>query len=325
MTEEEKARWYKLKDECAADLRALRGEATGGKYRKALAGTDARLEAYALELTDNPDAHNLYELLGLRRFYSLFDRYEWRASRVRRFFDFYETLRFSGVNGRQRYKLTPVQAFEFASIFGMARHDGRRLTRLVYIFVPRKFSKTTGAAALAVFDLLFGDHNAQAYVGANSYEQARICFDEIRAIMRDLDPRARHFRVNREKITFRNGERQSLARCLTANARTQDGLSASLVILDEYAQARDTDSRSGAELKNVLTSSMGVRREPLTIIITTASDVVDGPFYRELRVQSEFCAGRPKPIPCSPRSSCPTPTTGRTTPARGRRCNRILA
>ena len=135
---------------------------------------------------------------------------------------------------------------------------------------------------MAVYDMLFGDNNAQAYVGANSYDQAKICFDEIRNIMFDIDPREKHFKVNREKITFKDHGRDSLIQCLTANAKTKDGLFASLVIMDEYAQARNTAGRNGADLKNVLTTSMGPRREPLTIVITTASEVVDGPFAHEL-------------------------------------------
>ena len=135
---------------------------------------------------------------------------------------------------------------------------------------------------MALYDMLFGDHNAQAYIGANSYNQAKICFDEIRAIMSGLDPDGRHIRINREQIFFKDRGRDSLIRCLTANAKTQDGLNASLAILDEYAQARDTSGKSGAALKNVLTSSMGVRKQPLTVVCTTASDVVDGPFAREL-------------------------------------------
>lgn len=209
-------------------------------------------------------------------------RWHWNARRVRKFIKFYELLRFNGTTGRTRYKLTPVQCFQFANIFGLARPDGRRLIRTAYIFVPRKFSKTTSAAALAVYDLLFGDNNAQVYIGANSYPQAKICFDEIRAIMRDLAPSERHFRVNRESVTFREPGRDSLIRCLTANAKTQDGLFASLVIMDEYAQARNTANKNGADLKNVLTTSMGPRREPLTVIITTASDVMDGPCYGEI-------------------------------------------
>ncbi len=281
MTQAEIERWREYKAGVVDELQRERWTILD-RYRGALVDTDGRIGAYVLKVIDEPEGHNVYELLGVRRFLRLLDRYEWKAGRVKRFFRFYEALRFSGVKGRTRYRLTPVQAFQFANIFGFARADGRRLIRTAYLFVPRKFSKTTSCAALAVYDMLFGDSNAQAYVGANSYDQAKICFDEIRKIMLDLDPRGKHFRVNREKITFKDRGRDSLIQCLTANANTKDGLFASLVIMDEYAQARNTAGKNGADLKNVLTTSMGPRREPLTVVITTASDVVDGPFAHEL-------------------------------------------
>ena len=278
MTEEEKRGYRELKARAAADLakKVAEGEPP------CLRDTDARLWEYVRLVASAPDAHNLYEILGVLRFLRLLDKYDWKKDRVRKFFRFYEALKFNGQHGRQRYKLTPIQCFQFANIYGFALPDGRRLTRQAYIFVPRKFSKTTSAASLAVYDMLFGDSNAQAYVGANSYDQAKICFDEIRAIMRDIDPEEATFRVNREKITFKIPGHDSFIRCLSSNAKTQDGLNASLVIMDEYAQARNTAGRGGADLKNVLTTSMGARREPLTVIITTASDVVDGAFYHEL-------------------------------------------
>lgn len=281
MTEEEKVRLRSLKADTAAWLQRDR-DVYPTRYRCALVETDRRIGDYVYGVIDNPEKHNLYELLAVKRFFHMLDRYEWSPKRVKHFFRFYQALRFSGINGRTRYKLTPVQAFQFANIFGFVKPDRRRLIRSVYLFVPRKFSKTTSSAALAVYDMLFGDNNAQAYVGANSYDQAKICFDEIRAIMFDLDAGGRHFRVNREKITFLDRGRDSLIQCLTANAKTKDGLFASLVIMDEYAQARNTAGKNGADLKNVLTTSMGPRREPLVIVITTASEVVDGPFKREL-------------------------------------------
>lgn len=281
MTEEEKKELRTLKLRCSERLQASIDNYTK-KYSYALVGTDRRLLDYVICTAKNPNSHNLYELLGVERFFQLLGRYEWKAKRVRHFIRFYEALRFSGLKGRTRYKLTPVQVFQFANIYGFAMKDGRRLIRVAYLFVPRKFSKTTSSASMAVYDLLFGDSNAQAYVGANSYDQAKICFDEIRALMWDIDPSGRHFRVNREKITFCDRHHDSLIQCLTANAKTKDGLFASLVIMDEYAQARNTAGKNGADLKNVLTTSMGPRREPLTIIITTASDVVDGPFAHEL-------------------------------------------
>ncbi len=281
MTEEEKSKRRQLKADTVAQLQEAVSE-RADRYRHALIDTDGRIGQYVSGVAAEPDKHNLYEVLGVWRFLRLLDKYEWKSKRVRHFFRFYEALRFSGISGRTRYRLTPVQAFQFASIFGFARADGRRLVRTVYLFVPRKFSKTTSSAALAVYDMLFGDNNAQAYVGANSYDQAKICFDEIRSIMFDIDPRGKHIKVNREKITFRDRGRDSLIQCLTANAKTKDGLFASLVIMDEYAQARNTAGKNGADLKNVLTTSMGPRREPLTVVITTASEVVDGPFAHEL-------------------------------------------
>lgn len=281
MTHDEIERWREYKAEVVEGLQRERWDCLA-RYGRALVETDKRIGEYVLGVIDNPEGHNLYEILGVRRFLRMLDEYEWKPGRVKRFFKFYQALRFSGLKGRTRYKLTPVQAFQFANIFGFARADGRRLIRTAYLFVPRKFSKTTSCAALAVYDMLFGDNNAQAYVGANSYDQAKVCFDEIRNIMFDIDERGRHLRVNREKITFKDRGRDSLIQCLTANAKTKDGLFASLVIMDEYAQARNTVGKNGADLKNVLTTSMGPRREPLTVVITTASEVVDGPFAHEL-------------------------------------------
>lgn len=282
MQEEEKRYYRTMKAEAVKELQGRRKELPS-TYRHALADTDQRLETYTMGIIDHPDDHNLYEVLAVRRFFSMLDKYGWNVSSVRKFFRFYERIvKFSGMNGRTHYRLTPVQCFQFANIFGFRLPDGRRLTRTAYLFVPRKFSKTTSSAALAVYDMLCGDSNAQAYVGANSYDQAKVCFDEIRNIMFDLDKSGKHLRINREKISFLNGTRNSFIQCLTANAKTKDGLFASLVIMDEYAQARNTAGKNGADLKNVLTTSMGPRLNPLTVVITTASEVVDGPFAHEL-------------------------------------------
>ena len=281
MTAEERSKEREFKAQVVEELQANR-DTYLKKYAYALAGTDQRMEDYVCQVIDNPDDHNLYEHLKIRRFFLMLDKWEWKPKRAKKKIRLFEKLKFSGTSGRRCVKLSPVQVFSFANIYGLARPDGRRLIRTVYKFVPRKYGKTTEAAGLAVDDLLFGDHNAEAYVGANSYDQAKKCFNEIRGIMKNIDPRQKHFRINRETIKFRDGTRESLAQCLTANAQTKDGLFASLAILDEYAQARDTANKNGADLKNVLTTSMGPRKNPLTVIITTASDVIDGPCYKEL-------------------------------------------
>ena len=286
MTETEIKAEKKFKASTAEWLRSI----NLSRYSFALEETDERLLEYARLVIFHPDDHNIYELLALKRFFIMLDMFDWKRGRVRRFFDFYECLRFNGQTGRQSYRLTPIQCFQFANIFGFYK-DGLRLTRDAYLFVPRKFSKTTSAASLAVYELLAGPSNGQAFVGANSFEQAKLCFGEISACMRDLDPQESTFRVNRQKIYYKSGGRDSYARCLTANAKTQDGLNASLVIMDEYAQARNSRTKNGADLKNVLTSSMGARKEPLTVVITTASEVIDGPFRHELEGVKKILRG----------------------------------
>lgn len=272
MIEADKERLRQLKRVTCARLAG----AVGAFDWSLLDATDQRFKIYITQLSRDPDRHNLYELLGALRFIDLCQKYTWSVKAGKRFIKYYESLKFSGTQCRRSYKMTPLQVFQFASIMGLRRDDGRRLCNTCYIFEPRKAAKTTAVCSLAIYDMLFGDNNAQAFVTANSYDQAKIAFNEIRAVMRSLDPTSKYYRINREKIFFTSGHRDSFIECLTSNASTKDGLNASLVILDEYAQSKDT------ALKNVLTTSMGARREPLTVIITTASELVEGPFASEI-------------------------------------------
>ncbi|TGY07125.1 terminase TerL endonuclease subunit [Bacteroides acidifaciens] len=270
MTEEEKDRLRQAKLDVTEDLANIDIE----RYR--LSEVDSRLYRYVQEVASNPEGHNLYEQLAVRRFFTMCDRYGINVTEVQQFFDFYECLYFPGKGGQQRYKLTPVQCFQFASIFAFW-NDGRRVVREAVLYVPRKFSKTTSTASLAIFDVLYGDANAECYTAANSADQAKKCFDVIRGCMRRLDPKEKRYLVNEQTIKSRRKDRSAFAQCLTANAKTKDGLNASTVIMDEFSQATDS------ELLTVLTTSMGVRDNPLTVIITTASDVFDGPFYEMLQ------------------------------------------
>ena len=184
MTEEEKDRLRQAKIDVSARL----ADVTIADYR--LCEVDVRLEQYVTEVAENPTAHNLYEQLAVLRFFCMADKYGINATEVQRFFTLYENLHFPGKTGLQKYKLTPVQAFQFASIYGFW-NGGRRVVREAILFVPRKFSKTTSSAALAIDDLLYGDANAESYTGANSNDQAKKCFDVIRGCMRKLDPKER--------------------------------------------------------------------------------------------------------------------------------------
>lgn len=270
MTEEEKSELRALKQETSERLAGVDFNA----YR--LREVDPRLDVYVREVAAAPERHNLWEQLAVVRFLGMCRRYGIDVAEVQRFYCFYENLYFPGNSGMTRYQLTPVQCFQFASVYGFKKPDGTRVVREAVLFVPRKFSKTTSSAAFAVYDLLYGDANAESYTGANSAQQAYKCFDVIRKIVQRLDPKGRRYTVNEGIIKSLRADRTAIAQCLTSNSRTKDGLNASTVIMDEFSQARDMG------LLTVLTTSTGVRAEPLTVIITTASDVFDGPFYMML-------------------------------------------
>lgn len=279
MTDEERQQLLTAKARVTATLAA----ADIDRYQ--LQTVDARLYAYVRQVAHGPDDHCLWEQLAVERFLGMCTRYGLNEREVRRFYTFYESLQFPGTQGATSYRLTPVQCFQFAAVYGFW-HQGRRVTKEVCLFVPRKFSKTTSAAAFPLYDLLFGDANAECYLGANSYDQAKKGFDVMRQCVRRLDPRGLRYIVNEDVIKSRRQDRSAFCQCLTANSRTKDGLSASTIVMDEYSQARTN------ELYSVLTTSMGIRQNPLTVIITTASDVFDGPFYAKLQGYKQLLLGR---------------------------------
>lgn len=279
MDEQQKEKLRQAKVEAIEALRAI----PAARYA-VLADTDPRLRDYCEMVRDEPQHHNLYEVLAVVRFFSLRERYEWDIAAVKRFVKFAETVKLSGTTCRRRYKCTPVQVFQYASIWGFKK-DGKRLVRRACLFIPRKYSKTTTSAIFAAYDMMYGDANAQAYVAANSYDQAQQCFREIRGIVEGIDPSMRFFKTNRHTVTFKRKERDSFAKCLSSKINTKDGLNASLVVMDEYSQAVTS------EMLSVLTTSMAARREPLTIIITTASDNLFGPFATLLSSYKQVLRG----------------------------------
>jgi phage terminase large subunit-like protein len=233
---------------------------------------DDRLNTYISNVLSTPDEHNKFEILGCFRFLDFTDKYEFNVSKFKKFVKFYELLQFPSENGQMSFKLTPVQVFQFASILGFRKDNGRRLCRDALLYVPRKYSKTTSVAALAIWDLLFGPADAQAYVASNSFNQANICFRIISNTLKPLDPKMQVFRRNRDQIYSKVPGKTSFIQCLSSSPDRLDGLNASTIICDEYAAAPD------AALKNVLTSSQGVRKEPLIVTITTGSTNLEGPF-----------------------------------------------
>lgn len=258
----------RLKAEC---VERLRGVDLGGH---GLGEADGRCVEYARGVVGDPDGHNLFELLAVERFYRLCDLYRFDAVRVRRFIRFCEVVPLPRDVGFKPAELTPVECFMFANAFGLYRADGRRLVTDVLWFVPRKFGKTTLIALCAIFDFLFGDANAEVYTASNTTTQAGICFNIVRNTLRNVDGDTL-LKTNRREIYFKGNDlvgRTAKISCLSSDAGDKDGFNSSLNIIDELAASPDLS------LYTTLRSGTGARRNPMTMIITTASTDPDAPF-----------------------------------------------
>lgn len=148
-------------------------------------------------------------------------------------------------------------------LFGRKRADGTRQYRTAYIEIPRKNGKSTLSAGLALYlTVADGEQGAEVYSAAADRDQAAIVFDVAKQMAMNSPQLAKHLKPFRRSMTFE--KRASSYKVLSADAPTKHGLNASGLIFDEL------HAQPNRELYDVLTTSTGARRQPLTILITTA-------------------------------------------------------
>lgn len=148
-------------------------------------------------------------------------------------------------------------------LFGWKRADGSRRYRRAYIEIPRKNGKSTLAAGIGLL-LLFADDEpgAEIYSAAADREQAAIVFDVAKQMVEASPQLQRLSEVFKRSITVPTS--RSSYKVLSADAYTKHGLNAHGVIFDEL------HAQPNRELWDVLTTSMGARRQPMLVAITTA-------------------------------------------------------
>ena len=165
----------------------------------------------------------------------------------------------------QRFILEDWQKEEIIRpLFGWKRvGDGLRRYRTAYIEIPRKNGKSTMAAGIALL-LLFADDEpgAEVFSAAVDRDQASIVFDEAKNMV-EASPQLDELSEVWKRSIVVPGTK-SVYRVLSADVKTKHGLNAHGVVFDEL-HAQPT-----RELWDVLTTSVGARRQPLVVAITTA-------------------------------------------------------
>ncbi|MEJ9151080.1 terminase large subunit [Bacillus smithii] len=167
--------------------------------------------------------------------------------------------------------LQPWQHFVIGSLFGWV-HKETKLRRFKegLIFVGRKNGKTTLISGLSLYGVSKdGENGADIPLLANSMKQARLLFDEAKAMIKASPKLRKYFRPLRDAIHY--DETFSKIEPQASDSEKLDGLNTHIGVFDEIHEYKDY------KLINVIKNSRGAREQPLLIYITTAGYQLDGP------------------------------------------------
>ena len=169
-----------------------------------------------------------------------------------------------GELGGQPFKLEPFQKTIVRDLFGWKyRDNGLRRFRTAYICLPRKNGKSTLISAIALYMLLADNEpSAECYIAAGDRQQAGIIFDVASSMVRADNQLNKNLKVFKNSIIHEKSN--SAFKAISSEASSKFGYNASFICMDEFFVQKDSS------LWDALTTSVGSRRQPLTIAITTA-------------------------------------------------------
>lgn len=197
------------------------------------------------------------------------------AARVCEFLELLPHIKGKWARDRKLIELDGWQCFILTTTFGWVHKDtGLRRFREVYLEVPRKNAKSTLSSGVALYMLTAdGEQGAEIYSAATTRDQARIVFDDAKA-MAERTPDLRTYlgvAILTHSITV--AHTSSKFSPLAAEASTQDGLNVHFACLDELHAHKKRD------LYDVIDTARGAREQSLMWIITTAGSDRSGICY----------------------------------------------
>ena len=175
----------------------------------------------------------------------------------------------------QSIRLEPWQCFIIATVYGWVhRETGLRRFTEAYEEVARKNAKSTKGSGLFLYMLTAdGEHGAECYTAATTRDQARIVFDDAKA-MAERSPGLRTYlglAIMQHSLTV--AYTSSKGAPLAAEGSTMDGLNVSFCLMDEL-HAHKTRA-----VYDVIDTARGAREQSLLWTITTAGTDRSGICY----------------------------------------------
>ena len=151
-------------------------------------------------------------------------------------------------------------------LFGWKRReDNTRKYRTCYIELPRKNGKTTLIGALSLYLLCAdGEPGAEIYSAAGDKSQAKIMHEIAKQMAAQNSTLSKKTKVLTNSITYQ--KTNSFYQAISSESKTKHGFNAHAILFDELHVQKNR------ELWDTLTTSIGSRRQPLVIAITTAGN-----------------------------------------------------
>lgn len=209
--------------------------------------------------------------------------FDWKA--VKKFVAFCSSLKhFKGEFAGRPIDLEPWQIFIAANIFGWKKKaTGKRRYTYADVFVPRKNGKTTFAAGMALFCMMLdGESGAEVYAAAVDKEQARICFEASKELIR-ASMFSRVVKTYTSSLVYQ--KTASSYKPLSKETKNKDGLNPSCAVCDER-HAWQTN-----EIYEVLKTGIGARSQPLIFSISTAGNDTSLPYFSDIKFLKEVMLG----------------------------------
>lgn len=171
----------------------------------------------------------------------------------------------SGAKAGERIDLAPPQSFILGSIYcwRFKENEKKRRFRFVFLMIGRKNSKSFLIALISLIAMMDEQEN-ETYSFAGKKEQARICFEQCKSMIKSNAKVARKFKLNKLEIVLKKNN--SKFQPLASEEKTLDGTSPSTGIIDEAFIVPKG-------VKDSVTSGTGARLSPLIVCITTSYDV----------------------------------------------------
>ena len=209
--------------------------------------------------------------------------FDWKA--VKKFVAFSSSLKhFKGEFAGRPIDLEPWQIFIVANVFGWKKKaTGKRRYTYVDVFVPRKNGKTTFAAVLALYCMMLdGESGAEVYAAAVDKDQARICFEASKELIR-VSMFSRLVKTYTSSLVYQ--KTASSYKPLSKETKNKDGLNPSCAVCDER-HAWQTN-----EIFEVLKTGIGARSQPLIFSISTAGNDTSLPYFSDIKFLKEVMLG----------------------------------